>query len=110
MKTILNSLLVGILTTFGCFVGNAQIIYSNNFAIGGAVNISNTPPTLANSFAGGTNGAFWNDVLGVNNPGALLANGTYTPSATLGDTWLLPFKPQPNHVYLVTAVVTWTND
>lgn len=93
---------------FCCSIGNAQIIYSNNFTLGGAGNISNTPPTLANNFAGGTNTATWNDVLGFNNSGSLLANGT--DNTTVGDSWLLPFKPQSGHIYLLSAVVTFTGD
>jgi len=104
MKKTLNSLLIGILAAFCCSTGSAQIIYSNNFSLGGTGNISNTPPTVANSYAGGTSIATWNDVLGFNNAGSLLANGT--DNTTTGDSWLLPFKPEAGHIYLVTGTVT----
>jgi hypothetical protein len=108
MKTNLNLLLAGIITSFCCSIGNAQIIYSNNFALGGAVNISNTPPTVANSFAGGTNNAVWLDALGINDTGSLLANGSVT--STLGNSWLLPFTPQAGYIYLLAANVTFTGN
>ena len=108
MKKTLNSLLIGILAAFCCSTGSAQIIYSNNFSLGGTGNISNTPPTVANSYAGGTSIATWNDVLGFNNAGSLLANGT--DNTTTGDSWLLPFKPEAGHIYLVTGTVTFTGN
>jgi hypothetical protein len=107
MKTTLKSMLVVVLAALCCSAGTAQIIYSNNFALGAAVNISNTPPTVANSFAGGTNIAVWSDALGTNNTGALLANGL--DNSTLGSSWLLPFTPQSGYIYVLTANVTFTN-
>jgi hypothetical protein len=106
MKATLNSLLIGIVTVFCCSIGSAQIIYSNNFALGGTGNISNTPPTVANSYAGGTNAATWNDVIGINNSGSLLANGT--DNTATSDSWLLPFVPQSNHIYLLSGTVTFS--
>ncbi|HEY4415056.1 MAG TPA: LamG-like jellyroll fold domain-containing protein [Verrucomicrobiae bacterium] len=110
MKTTVTLLAAVMMTAFSCFVGHAQIIYSNNFSLGAAVNISNTPPTLASSFAGGTNTAKWTDVLGINNPGALLANGSEAATTTFGDSFLLPFVPQAGHVYLLEASVTFTGN
>lgn len=108
MKTTLKLLLTAIVAVFCCSIGNAQIIYSNNFALGGSGNISNMPPTLANTYAGGTNTALWLDALGTNDTGALFANGTV--SCTQGDSWLLPFVPQTNNIYLLTANVTFTGN
>jgi hypothetical protein len=108
MKTTLNSLLLGVLAALCCSTGSAQIIYSNNFTIGGSGNISNTPPTTAVTFAGGVSTATWNDVLGTNNTGSLLANGVV--STTLGDSFLLPFTPQSGYIYLLEASVTFTNN
>ena len=93
---------------FSCFIGNAQIIYSNNFALGGATNIWGTAPAVANNYAGGSSSATWNDALGINDTGALLANGSDT--ATLGDSWLLPFNPQSGYVYTLTASLTFTGN
>lgn len=110
MKKTSNLLLAGILAAFGCSIGNAQIIYSNNFALGTGVDISNTPPTVANSYAGGSSTARWVDVYGASNPssgGVLLDNGVnLCPN---GDYFNLPFKPQVGHVYLLTVSLTFTN-
>ena len=108
MKTKLILRMTVLAAVFCGSMANAQIIYSNNFALGAAVNISNTPPTVANTYAGGTNSATWNDALGVNDTGDLLANGV--DNTPLGDSWLLPFVPQSGHIYLVTASVTFTNN
>lgn len=93
---------------FCCSNGNAQIIYSNNFASGGATNISGMVPTVANNYAGGVSSATWNDALGTNDTGALSANGI--DSTTLGDSWLLPFNPQSGYVYTLTASLTFTGN
>jgi hypothetical protein len=107
MKKNRNLLVAGMMALFCCSIGSAQIIYSNNFALGGAVTISNTPPTVANSYAGGTNKATWLDVL-TNESGALLANGLdNSPNPT---SWILPFVPQSGYIYLLTANVTFTNN
>ena len=71
------------------------------------MNIYGTAPTVANTFAGGTSTATWNDALGVNDTGALLANGIDT--TTSGDSWLLPFTPLPGYLYTLTASLTFTN-
>lgn len=107
-NTIRNVLLAGVMM-FCCSIGKAQIIYSNNFSLGTSVNISNTPPTIANTYAGGTNTAAWIDVLGTNDTGALLANGVDS-CTNLGDSFLLPFIPQSGYIYLLTANVTFTNN
>jgi len=105
MKSNRNPLFAGIILLFCGLAGNAQIIYSNAFN-GGAVNIHGTAPTVANDFAGGASFARWNDVLGHNNTGVMLANGAN--STTLGDSWLLPFAPQHGYVYTLTASLTFT--
>jgi len=60
MKTTANLLRAAImivLTALCCSVGKADgIIYSNNFALGTGVNISNRPPTYAATYAGGGDG------------------------------------------------------
>ncbi|HEV2331021.1 MAG TPA: glycosyl hydrolase family 79 C-terminal domain-containing protein [Verrucomicrobiae bacterium] len=91
-----------------CSLGSAQIVYSNNFALGGTTNIWGTAPTVANSYAGGFSSATWNDALGVNDPGALLANGSDT--STQGDSWILPFNPQSGFVYTLTASLTFSGN
>jgi hypothetical protein len=105
MKTMRNLLLAGMITLFCCSIANAQIVYSNNFSLGGAVDISGTVPTTANDFAGGTSSAIWNNVL--NNDTGMLANGTVDGSPT---SVLLPFTPQPGYLYTLTASVTWNGD
>ena len=57
MKTTKKLLAAGMTALFCCSMAKAQIIYSNNFSLGAAVNITNTPPTVANSYAGGTSNA-----------------------------------------------------
>jgi hypothetical protein len=111
MKTNLNLSLAAILTAFCCSIGNAQIIYSNNFALGTGVNISNTPPTYAATYAGGRSDAVWLDVNGSALPhGPLLDNGIDNNDSINPDYWALPFKPETNHVYLLTVVLGFTND
>lgn len=119
MKTTKNLLLMVIIMAFsalGCSIGNAQISYTNALSLNGATliysNLFNGPaatvngnvPTVANSILGGTNTATWNVVS--NNVAAgmyLFQNGTV--GTGLG-TSLLPFKPQTNYVYTLTASVT----
>ncbi|HTV42402.1 MAG TPA: glycosyl hydrolase family protein [Candidatus Sulfotelmatobacter sp.] len=108
MKTTRNLLLAGMILLFCFSIGNAQIVYSNNFALGGATNIWGAAPTVANSYAGGASSATWNDALGTNDTGDLLANGSDT--SALGDSWLLPFNPQPGYVYTLTASLTFTGN
>src|ERR1700722_4507030 len=38
-----------------------------------------------------------------------MANGLDNTTVA-GTSWLLPFTPQTNHVYLLTAIVSFTND
>ena len=118
MNTTKNLLLAGMLAAFACSRANAQfsyantlagstLIYSNSFS-GGAVNITNTAPDYAVSLFGGTNTAVWLDAGGTGDTGALEANGTVT--TTQGDSWLLPFKAQPNYVYTLQVRVNWTGN
>jgi hypothetical protein len=102
-----NLLLTGIVVAFFCSVGNAQIIYSNAFN-GDVVDINGTYPTVANSFAGGSRFATWNDVLGVNDTNAFYANGTVGTGQP--DSLLLPFTPQSGYVYTLTASLTFTDN
>ncbi len=106
VEMIRNLLAAGIFILFCSSAGSAQIIYSNNFALGGATNIWGTAPTVASNYAGGSSSATWNDALGTNDTGALLANGNDT--STLGTSWLLPFFPQPGYVYTLTGSLTFT--
>lgn len=109
MKITLKLLFVGILAALCCSVGNAQIIYSNNFSLGTGVNISNTPPTYAATYAGGSSSAVWLDVNGsATAHGTLLDNGIV--NSVQSDYWALPFKPQTNHVYLLTVILAFTNN
>jgi len=108
MKTMRNLLWAGMIFCFNCSPGNAQIIYSNNFALSGATNIQGMTPTVAGNFAGGIASATWNDVLGANDTGSLFANGI--DNTTLGNSWLLPFYPQAGYVYTLTASLTFTGN
>lgn len=108
MKTMRNLLLAGMIPLCCCASGNAQIVYSNNFTLGGTTNVWGTAPTVANDYAGGTSSAAWNDALGTNNTSALLANGSNT--TTVGDSWLLPFYPQSGYIYTLTASLTFTGN
>ncbi|HTB84228.1 MAG TPA: LamG domain-containing protein [Candidatus Sulfotelmatobacter sp.] len=108
MKQTLNMLLALLLVTFGCSIANAQIIYSNNFLIGSSVNITDLPPTVANSYAGGTNTAVWWDTLGTGDTADLQDNGIDTTTAST--SWVLPFSPTNGYVYLLTATVSFTNN
>ncbi len=108
MKMIKNLLLAGILSLFCYCIGNAQIIYSNNFTLGGATNTWGAAPTVANSYAGGTSSATWNDALGTNDTGIMKANGL--DESTEQNSWLLPFYPQSGYVYTLTASLTFTGN
>ncbi|HXI72252.1 MAG TPA: LamG domain-containing protein [Verrucomicrobiae bacterium] len=114
MKTTANlqrAIIMIMFTAFCCSIGNAQIIYSNNFALGTGVNISNTPPTYAATYAGGISSARWLDVNGsANTHGPLLDNGINNNNSIYPNYWALPFKPQTNHVYLLTVVLGFTNN
>lgn len=101
----MNLLWTGMIAVLSCSIGNGQIIYSNNFALGGPGNISNTPPTVANTYAGGTNNAVWTDALGPNDSGYLAANGV--DNCTLGDSWILPFIPTNGHIYRLDVTATF---
>jgi hypothetical protein len=107
MKNTTLMLLTGLLVAFCSSVGQAQLIYSNNFSLGGAVTINGTAPTVANSVAGGTSTALWNSVIGVNDTSASLANGTVDASQ---NTVLLPFAPQSGYLYTLTASVTFSSN
>lgn len=109
MKKITNFLLGAMMAAFFCTAANAQIIYSNNFSLGTGINISNTAPTFAATYAGGSGSAVWLDVNGSGTThGFLLDNGIDTsPQPAF---WALPFKAQTNHVYLLTVVLGFTNN
>src|ERR1700722_9166659 len=109
MKKAINVFVVGMVTVLCCSIGNAQIIYSNDFTLGGTNDINNTPPTTANTYAGGTNTAVWLDTLGTNDTGDLQQNGVDN-TTVVGTSWVLPFTPLTNNIYLLTTVVDFTNN
>jgi hypothetical protein len=81
-------------------LSGATLIYSNSFN-GGAVTVNGTAPTVANSILGGTNTATWNVVSNNASAGAYLyQDGTV---GLLGNSYLLPFTPQSNYVYILTV-------
>ena len=108
MKTCSSLLVLGIMAAFCCSTGTAQIVYSNNFTIGSAVNIDGTAPTVAYDYAGGSSSAVWYDALGVNNTGSMLANGVN--STTLGDSFTLAFTPQSGFIYTLTGSLTFSGN
>ncbi len=113
MKTHRNLLVAAIMAVFCCSNANAQVnyssalslsgatlIYSNSFN-GGAVTVNGTAPTMANSILGGTNTATWNVVSNNASTGAYLyQDGTV---GLLGNSYLLPFTPRTNYVYVLTV-------
>jgi hypothetical protein len=107
ISTAINFLLAGILAVFCGSAGHAQIIYSNAFN-GGAVNIAGTPPNFATNLLGGTSTATWIDAGGAGDTNAFYADGNV--GTAQGDSILLPFQPQPNQVYTLTASVTFTGN
>jgi hypothetical protein len=82
---------------------SSPILYSNDFN-GGMWSVAGMPVTAANSLVGGTN-TTWIDALGINDTGVMQANGIAT--STLGNSWLLPFTPEPGYIYTVTATLTF---
>lgn len=115
MKRTTKWLLAGLMAVLCCSIAKAQISYSNslvgasliysNAFNGLAVDITNTPPNYAATLFGGSNNAVWYDALGTNDTNALLANGVLT--TIMPDSWELPFVPQSNHVYTLTATLTF---
>ncbi len=105
MKAMRNLLLAGMILLFCRSMGQAQLVYSNAF-IGGAVNINQTAPTMANDFAGGISSALWNSV---NNSATsyLYKDGSIGATA---NSVLLPFAPEAGYVYTLTVSVTFTSD
>lgn len=109
-------LIAGILTLLGCSIANAQVnysgalsmsgttlIYSNAFN-GASTTVNGTGPTVANSVLGGTNTATWNVVSNNASAGAYLyQDGTV---GLLGNSYLLPFIPKTNYVYILTVTAT----
>lgn len=76
-----------------------SILYSNAFN-GGTWSLAGTATTVANSLVGGTN-TTWVDALGTNDTGSMEGSGL--DNSTLGNSWLLPFTPEPGFVYTLTA-------
>ncbi|MGH8023160.1 MAG: LamG domain-containing protein, partial [Limisphaerales bacterium] len=72
-----------------------SILYSNDFN-GGTWPLAGMPASFANSLVGGTN-TVWTDALGTNDTGIMQASGV--DASTLGDSWVLPFTPEPGYVY-----------
>ncbi len=118
MKKIANRLLVGMMALW-CFIGSAQVnylnapsvgtlIYSNAFNGSPSLNISNTPPNYASGLFGGSNNTVWIDAGTPTDTNAFYANGNVGTSQ--GDSILLPFTPQTNHVYILTASVTFSGN
>lgn len=116
MKKITKLGLAGMVAAFCCSVANAQIsysnslvgatlIYSNAFDGSSGLNITNTPADYEAGILGGQSGTNWVDSLGANNTNALYADGTMGTGQ--GDAWLLPFVPQANYVYTMTASVNF---
>ncbi|HEV2455011.1 MAG TPA: LamG-like jellyroll fold domain-containing protein, partial [Verrucomicrobiae bacterium] len=81
-----------------------SILYSNQFD-GGTWNLAGTATTEANTLVGGTNST-WTDALGTNDTGSMEGSGL--DNSTLGDSWILPFKPEPGYVYTINASVYMT--
>jgi PEP-CTERM motif len=111
MKTTLKRLLAGIMVAFCCSIGNAQLIYSNNFSLGAASDINETSPTYVNPNAplfGGRSGALWDVVRDEPPP---TENYYAYQNGTLGsrqETVLLPFTPVSGYIYTLTASLTFT--
>ena len=103
MNIFKGSLILGIMVGFCCLSGNAQIIYSNLFDGAGTITVNGTVPIIATNFAGGSSNATWICTLtnGVN--GTVFGNGTIDTNAGCA---LLPFKPQPGHIYYMAASLT----
>ncbi|MGH7979454.1 MAG: hypothetical protein ACREE6_08760, partial [Limisphaerales bacterium] len=76
-----------------------SILYSNVFNAG-TWNLAGTAATEVNSLVGGTN-TTWTDALGTNDTGSLEGSGL--DNTPLGDSWLLPFTPEPGYIYTITA-------
>ncbi|HEY1790944.1 MAG TPA: hypothetical protein VGJ73_22540, partial [Verrucomicrobiae bacterium] len=118
MKTTTKWLVAGIMAVLCSSIAHAQISYTNslfgstliysNAFNGAAVNISNTPPNYINAVFGGSNNAVWLDALGASDTNVFYANGNVGTSQ--GDSIILPFAPQSNHVYTLTATVSFSGN
>src|SRR5262249_33588805 len=78
------------------------------FAAGPGVDRSKPAPSFAAASAGGSRGAGSIPTGGRGGEAMLLDNGLETRVGA--NYWCLPFKPQTNHVYLLTVVMGFTND
>ncbi len=119
MKTTKTLLLAGMMAAFGGSIGNAQmnyysnslvgatLIYSNGFSGSPSVSITNITADYEAGVLGGSTGAKWVDAMGGNNDnGSIFADGSVT--STKANSWVLPFKPQTNYVYTMTATLTFS--
>jgi len=119
MKTSNHLVLAGMLVAFGCSIAHAQVnyssalslsgttlIYSNSFT-GSAVDINGAAPTVANNVLGGSSSATWNVVSDNPTTGSYMyQDGTV---GVLRNSYLLPFTPQANYIYILTTSVTLSN-
>jgi autotransporter-associated beta strand protein len=107
MNKIKLLLAVGALMAISGSVASAQIIYSNDFTVGGAVTIAGTAPTVANTtYAGGSSSAQWNNTYATNST-TFLANGT---AVSNNNCTLLPFTPQTGYLYKLIGSVNMSAD
>jgi hypothetical protein len=106
LKTIAILFLAGIITVLCGSTGRAQLIYSNNFSLGGSGTLEGTAPTVANTFAGGLSTSKWVMPGYSTNNGAFLANGSI--NFAQGNSAVLSFTPQSGYVYTLNASITLT--
>jgi hypothetical protein len=83
-----------------------SILYSNEFN-GGTWNLNGTAMTEVNSLVGGTN-TTWIDVLGTNDLGNPGMYGSGLDNTAQGNSWIVPFTPEPGFIYTETAQVTFS--
>jgi hypothetical protein len=117
MKKITKILCTVTIAASCCSIGKAQfnysnslvgatLIYSNGFSGTSSVSITNTTADYEAGVLGGSTGAMWIDAMGGNNDnGSIFADGSVT--STKANSWVLPFKPQTNYVYTMTATLTF---
>lgn len=105
MKTTRNLLMAGMVAAFCCSMANAQIVYSNDFSGGSAVNIDQVAPTMANTFAGGSSSALWTVASNLTHVAYMYQDGAI---GAANNAVLLPFTVQPGYIYTLSAQLTYS--
>jgi hypothetical protein len=103
---ITKALLLGTLpVALCCTIAQGQTIYANTFTGKSSTAIEGVAPDTANSYAGGSSSALWNDDSA--NQNTFLQNGTVASVPNNQASALLSFTPQSGYVYTLSAALSF---